>query len=202
MPHFNSIDLLWQALAVFLLIGAGAGMMLALLLLCQPQWVTRISGVANRWVSMHFISQTLDRSVNIQRWVYRHHSVLGWLISLGSGYILWYFSLRFDHTAVLQSLAIYFPSIAFLDVLLQAVKLFFIGCAPVALVIGVLVWLRPSLLKPVEARSDRWLSFRCTRPAVNVARYDIDAIVLRHAQTTGYALLLSSLGLFYLMLRA
>src|SRR5450756_2273629 len=71
---------LWRALAIFLLIGALLGVVLALLLIFKPQFLERLNRVANRWVSTRHISQWLDRSVSIERWFHQHHRAAGVVI--------------------------------------------------------------------------------------------------------------------------
>src|SRR5450756_2801002 len=97
---------LWRALAIFLLIGALLGVVLALLLIFKPQFLERLNRVANRWVSTRHINQWLDRSVRIEHWFYQHHRAAGVVIVLGASYILIYFGFLFDKAYTLQRLSL------------------------------------------------------------------------------------------------
>ena len=88
MKPFNPTDMLWQALAIFLLIGAIAGVAVSLLLLFKPQLYQRVNQVANRWVSTRHASKWMDHTISIEQWFYRHHRPMGLLVVLAAGYML------------------------------------------------------------------------------------------------------------------
>jgi len=201
MQAFTPVDILWRALALFLLIGAVSGAVVALLLIFKPQQLERINQVANRWVSMRHISQWMDRTVSLERWLYRHHRPLGLFICLGAAYMLFYFGWRFERAVAVQSLAAYMPNRLLLDMLIQVLTLVAIIGALVALVVGIVMGLRPSLLRGVETGSNQWVSSRRATKVMDINRDGIDSVVLQHAQKTGWLLLLGSIYLFFVMLR-
>lgn len=121
MQPFNPADLLWRALAIFLVIGAVTGIVLALVLILKPQLIERIDRVTNHWVSMRHISLWMDRSISIERWCYRHHRPLGLFVILAASYMLMYFGWQFDRAVALKSLSIYGSNKLLLEMLLQAI---------------------------------------------------------------------------------
>lgn len=200
MQPFNHIDIiLWRTLAIFLLMGALMGMAVSLLLIFKQHLIARVNRVANRWVSMHHISRWMDRSIRIERWCYRHHRPLGLLLTLGGGYILVYFGWRFDKTTAMQSFSSLVPNQLLLDTLLQALVLFELIGGVFALLVGLVVWLRPSLLRGVEKASNQWLSLRHITEVLDVQHNQVDLFVERHAQRVGWLLLASSSYLFVAM---
>jgi hypothetical protein len=201
MQHFNPVDLLWRALAIFLLIGALAGVVVSLLLIFKPHVIERVNKVANHWVSMRHISQMADRSVSIERWFYRHHRLVGLFMVLGAGYMLAYFGWRFNQTTALQTFGTYVPNKLLLGMLLQAMVYFLLIGGAVALCVGLVVLLRPSLLKGVEAESNRWVSSRQATKVMDVQRGQVDLVVDRHAQRVGWLLLVGSIYLCFVMFR-
>lgn len=201
MQSFNQTDILWRTLAIFLLIGALTGVAVALMLILKPQLIQRVNHVANRWVSMRHISQMVDRSISLERWIYRHHRPMGLLIVLGAGYILYYFGWRFDKAAALQSFAGFVPSKLLLGGLLEAMVLFALIGAGVALCVGLAVMLRPSLLRGVEGEANQWVSSRRATKVMDVMHNPVDAFVERNAQRVGWLLLVASIYLFFLMFR-
>lgn len=202
MQQLNHIDiLLWRALAIFLLIGALTGIALALLLIFKPQLMARVNHVANRWVSMRHISRWMDRTIRIEHWFYRHHRPMGLLLILGAGYILVYFGWRFDKAIALQSFSSYVPNKLLLGGLLQALVLFALIGGAVALLVGLAVWLRPSLLRGMEKESNQWVSSRRATKVMDVPHDQVDRFIERHARQVGWLLLLGSIYLFFLLFR-
>ncbi len=200
MQQFNHIDIiLWRALAIFLLLGALMGVAVALLLIFKPQLMARVNRVANRWISMRHLSRWMDHSIRIERWCYRHHRPLGLLVTLGAGYILVYFGWRFDKTIALHSFSSLVPNQLLLDGLLQALVLFARIGGAVALLAGLFIWLRPSLLRGLEKESNQWVSLRRATKVLDVSHDQVDLFVERHAQRVGWLLLVGSIYLFVAM---
>ncbi len=202
MQQFLQADMLWRALAIFLLIGALMGVAVALLLIFQPQLMARVNRVANRWISTRHLSQLMDRSIRIERWFYRHHRSMGLLLILGAGYILVYFGWRFNKAIAVQSFASFVPNKLLLDGLLQAVVLFALIGGAVALLVGLAVLLRPSLLRSIESESNQWVSSRRATKVMDVQHNQVDLFVDRHAQRVGWLLLVGSSYLFFAMFRS
>ncbi|MDP1995942.1 MAG: hypothetical protein Q8J90_01975 [Gallionella sp.] len=197
----NPTDIfLWQSLAIFLLIAALLGILLGLLLTFKPDLMERINRVANRWISMRRIDRLLDRIISLEQWFYQYHRPLGILVILGAGYILVYFGVLFDKAIALQRLAGYVPS-RLLDGLLDALVLTSLIGATAALFVGLLLWLRPSLLRGFEEEANQWISSRRATKVLDVPHDQVNRFVARHARQIGWLLLLGSLYLFFAMFR-
>lgn len=190
----------WRALAIFLLIGAVLGVALALLLIFNPQLLARVNHLANRWISTRGISRLLDRSISIEHWFYQHHRVVGIFAVLGAIWMLSYFGLWFDKAATLQGLSNKVP-VKLPDGLLDALVLSALIGATVALLVGLFLWLRPSLLRGFEAQSNQWVSSRKATKILDIPRDQVDIFVTQHARKIGWLLLLASIYLLFAMLR-
>ena len=201
MKPFNPTDMLWQALAIFLLIGAIAGVVVSLLLLFKPQLYQRVSHVGNSWVSTRHVTKWMDHTISIEQWFYRHHRPMGLLVVLAAGYMLMYFGWEFDKAAAMKSYSVYLPNKLLLDMLLQVMVLMALIGGVVALVTGLFVGLRPSLLRGFEKQSNKWQSLRRATKEADVMRDEVDPFMERHAQRVGWLLLLGSIYLFFLMFR-
>lgn len=193
---------LWRDLAIFLLIGALLGVLLGLLLIFKPQFLERVNRVANRWVSTRHINRWLDRSVSIENWFYQHHRAVGAVIVLGASYIFIYFGILFDKAYTLQRLSLrgMLPA-KLLDGLLDALVLCSLVGGAVALIVGLFLWLRPSLLRGMEEEANQWVSSRRATKVLEVPRDNVDRFVARHAQRVGWLLLLGSIYLFFALFR-
>jgi hypothetical protein len=192
--------LLWHDLAIFLLLGALLGILLGLLLVFKPRIVERLNLVANRWVSTRHINQWLDRSISIEHWFYHHHRTTGMVIVAGATYILIYFGMLFDKAYTLQRLNGKLPA-QLLDGLLDALVLGSLVGGAVALIVGLFLWLRPSLLRGMEEDANLWVSSRRATKVLDVPHGQVDRFVARHAQRVGWLLLLASIYLFFAMFR-
>jgi hypothetical protein len=192
---------LWRALAIFLLIGALLGVVLALLLIFKPQFLGRLNRVANRWVSTRHINRWLDRSVRIEHWFYQHHRAAGVVIVLGASYILIYFGILFDKAYTLQRWSGKIPA-KLLDGLLDAMVLGLLVGGAAALIVGLFLWLRPSLLRGMEEVANQWVSSRRLTKMLDVPHGQVDLFIARHAQRAGWLLLLGSIYLFFAMFRS
>jgi hypothetical protein len=192
--------LLWEDMAIFLLLGALLGILLGLLLIFRPRLVERLNQAANRWVTTRHMNRWLDRSFSIEHWFYQHHRPTGIVIVAGATYILVYFGMLFDKTNALQRLGGRLPA-RLLDGLLDALVLFALVWGVVALMVGMFMWLRPSMLRGFEEQSNRWVSTRRATKMFDVPHDEVDRYVARHAQRVGWLLLLASIYLFVAMFR-
>ncbi len=193
-------QLFWHDAAIFLLFGAVLGILLGLLLILKPHWVERLNQVANRWLSTRHINRWLDRSVSIENWFYQRHRAIGITIVLGAVYILVYFGVQFDKIHALQQLGGKLPA-KLLDGLLDALVLGSLVGGVVALIVGLFLWLRPSLLRGMEVEANLWVSSRRATKMLDIPRDQVDRFVARHAQRSGWLLLLGSIYLFFVMFR-
>ena len=193
-----TVIFLWRALAIFLFIGALAGVVLALLLIFKPHLLERVNRVANRWISMRHIDRLMDRSISIEHWFYQYHRVAGIAVVSGAVYIFVYFGMLFDKAYALRHLNTRIPP-KLLDGLLDALVLSALTGAAVALVVGLFLWLRPSLLRGIEEEANQWVSTRRATKILDVPHDQVERFVARHAQQAGWMLLLGSIYLFFAM---
>ena len=189
--------LLWRDLAIFLLICAPVGVVVSLLLIVKPQFMECLNRVANRWVTARRLNQFLDQSISIEHWFYRHHRAFGATVMLGSLYIFIYFGILFDKVYALQHLNWkILPKL--MDGLLDALVLSSLTGAVTAFMVGLFLWLRPSLLKGIEVEANQWISSRRAIKMLEVPRDQVEKFVARHMQRVGWLLLLGNIYLFFL----
>jgi hypothetical protein len=192
--------LLWHDLAIFLLLGALLGILLGLLLIFKPRIVERLNRLANRWVSTRHISQWLDRGISIEHWFYLHHRAMGIYVVMGATYMLIYFGMLFDKAYMLQHWRGVLPA-RLLSGLLDALVLGALVGGTAALIVGLFLWLRPSMLRGVEETANQWVSMRRASKVLDVPHDQVDRFVARHAQRMGWLLLLAGIYLFVVMFR-
>lgn len=188
--------LLWRDLAIFLFIGALAGIALALLLIFKPHLLGRVNRAANRWISTRRINRFLERSISLEQWFYQHHRVAGIVVVSGAVYVFIYFGMLFDKAYALRHL-----NSRVLLTLLDALVLSALTGAAVALTVGLFLWLRPSLLRGVEVGANQWVSSRRATKVLDVPHDQMDRFVARHARLVGWLLLVSSIYLLFVLFR-
>lgn len=197
----NPIEIfLWRDLVILLLICAPLGVAVSLLLIIKPQLMERLNRIANHWVSARHLNQFLDQSISIEHWFYRYHRAFGVVVMLGAVYIFVYFGIMFDKSYALQHLNWKIP-ISLIDGLLDALVLSSLTGAVVAFMVGLFLWLRPSLLRGIETEANQWVSSRQAIKMLEVPRDQIELFVARHAQRVGWLLLLGSISLFFIAFR-
>lgn len=120
---------------------------------------------------------------------------------LGSVYIFIHFGFLFDQAYTLQRWSSMLPA-KMLQALLDALVLGALIFSAVTLLLGLLICLRPSLLRVLEQQANQWISLRRATKMFDVPRDQVDIFVMRHAQRVGWLLLLGSFYLFFVMLRS
>ncbi|BBI98645.1 hypothetical protein FGKAn22_03380 [Ferrigenium kumadai] len=190
--------ILWEASTIFLLVGSLLGVLAGLLLILRPQLMLMVNRVASRWIPTRRLHLMLDHSVSIEHWFYRHHRVFGMLAVLGAVYLFVSFGLLFDKAVAIRRLSGYIP-FRLLDGLLDALVLSALVGAAAAFMTGLFLWLRPSLLRGIEADANKWVCTRRATRALDRSRDHVERVVVRHAPRVGWLLLLGSIYLFFVL---
>ena len=147
------LDALFLAVLLLSLGTLIAGVMMLL----APQRFVRAGQVSNRWVSLDRWLAPLDIPRYIDRIFYRFHPILGAFLVAGATYALIYFTVGYDG-ARMADLILGVGHGAFAKAMLDsAVILIGVGSG-FALVVGLILIIRPSLLKGFEVWSNRWVA--------------------------------------------
>jgi hypothetical protein len=192
--------LLGRALAIFLVFGALSGIGLGVVLIFKSQWLAPLGRVANRWISVRYLTAWLDRSVSLEHWFYRYHKGVGIAVVLGAAYIFCYFALVFDKSELMRQMGGMWLTRQAGGLLDAMVLTALIGSAA-SLLVGLFLWLRPSGLRDIEKQSNTWVSSRRATKLLDEPHPQLDRYVMRHAKGAGWLLLLASLGLLLILLR-
>jgi len=173
------------------------GLLSGATLVMRPAWLADLGKQANRWISTREVERSLERTINFDKWFYRHARIGSTLMLFGACWIIAYFTVFFDkaHLAVLLS-----PANAN-D--LQDMHRFLNGFVALALaggvfaaIVSLFLLLRPSLLREFEQEANRWISTRRALYPLDVRHDGFDQYVLRHYRVIGMILLFA--GLFML----
>lgn len=193
--HFIEI-VLWRMLMIFLTVGALTGISLGLLLIFKPEQFEGVNHVASRWISLRRFSLVLDRTVRVEHFFYRHHRVLGIGITLAASYIFIYFGMLFDKAQAMLHLKGTLQPLM-LDISLDILVLSLLIGGSVVLLVGVFLWMRPSLLRGLEEDVNQWVSSRQATKFLDISHYPVDRFVARHLRRVGWLLFLASVYLSF-----
>ncbi len=183
-----------QSALIFLMVGSIAGLLVGALLIFRPQLFNALSRALNRWVSTRALDKSLESSFSLDPWMYRHRHWTGAAILLGALFVLYYFTVTMEKTAVIQGVAnhLRYPP-AIVGGLLDALVLSALLGALCALFVALCLMFRPSLLRGFEGSANQWLSLRKALKPMEVPRDNLDRYVQHHTRQVGFILLIASL---------
>ena len=153
------VEIAMDALLWTLFGGGLLAVLVGIWLLISPASFMDFSRIANRWVSTREATQWLEAPRPIERFFYRHHRTFGILLTLGATFALYYLMFEYDAARVVASLALPWqgPTV---EIVADALLSFLVAGNILVVGVGLIVLIRPSLLKKVEASSNRWISTR------------------------------------------
>lgn len=167
-------------------------------LLAAPAQLRALARPLDRWRSLRPALGPLDKPHYTERRIYHHHRLIGTLIVIGAGYTLLRLS-AIDHQATLALLPSHWDNN--LRALLAANAYWFLLVSNlIALFIGLAVYFRPSMLKHLETRSNRWVSTRQAIKPLDVSHGGLNAVLWNRPRLTGTFLLLGSLYIWSILL--
>ena len=186
------VGVLGPALLVALVAGAALGLVIGILLLVDSERVLRWNAYMNRWVSTGNAFSVLDRPRDIKRLVYHWHRVVGLLVVAGALYSVSVLAFGFGTEPLVRSFRDLASPTA-LRLTVDSLKLFLIAGNAAAILAGIILCFRPSLLKAVEGWADRQYGPPLANPNLDAARYPPDEFVRAHARLAGALATLGSL---------
>ncbi len=161
-------------------------------LLAAPQSFSRFRQVTDRWISVRPLLKPLEAPFFMERNFYRHHKLFGLFILGGSTYTL--LRIRLNYSDIERWLANEMAS-QYQLWLPQSLILLLLLTNIIALLIGIFVFFRPSLLKTLEKSSNRWISSRRFLRALDLPHQTADNWLCQHHKLIASLLLLSAIYL-------
>ncbi len=125
-------------------------------ILIMPHGFLKASKSLGRWISTDSFFDSLDRPRYQERFIYKHHRVAGALIITGAVYTLFMMFERIDISMLVSQL----PQIGnrfWSEWLYGALYALVISANLLALLIGLIVLVRPSVLKILETHMNKWV---------------------------------------------
>jgi hypothetical protein len=186
------VGVLGQTLFLTLVAGAALGLVTGLLLLVDSERALRWNAYLNRWISTGNALSVLDRPRDIKRLIYHWHRVVGLLVIAGALYSVNVLAFGFSTEPLVRSFGDLASPTA-LRLTVDSLKLFLIAGNVAAILAGIILCFRPSLLKEVEGWADRQYGARLANPNLDALRYPPDEFVRAHPRLAGALATLGSL---------
>lgn len=178
---------LWVAL-----LGGVLGLLTGVALIFNSAFVVRLSDKMNVWISTREAMQVLEEPIAIERTVYRWHRLIGALILAGALFTLYVLLWRFNGPQVVEALT-KLLELGVAKWVAESLRIFFVLVNIAALVIAVVMILRPSALKGVEALANRRYSPRRGAHALDIPRVGPDSLLRTRPRLLGVVLALAGL---------
>ncbi len=170
----------WRVLISLLL---GLATVVGLGLLLVPQQMLQAFTMFNHWLSPRRLLHPTETPVYIERIVYRHHKLVGVAISLGSAYCL-YWLVPLDSDEVVRFLPGVVPTALGATAARFALITLIIGNL-MSLAIGIMIYVRPSLLRTLEQGANTWVSTRRALAFLDTPHFGPDRLALRAPRLMG-----------------
>lgn len=187
-------DILMRSLVLFLMLGSIAGLLAGALMMWRPEWLSRISKYANRWVSTRQMARPLQQQFNIDQRFYRYGYLSGLLLLLCGLYIVYMFLIRVVRTDLLSALgSMHWVQPALVGPLLDTLVLVSLMGAILAMLVGLFLVFRPSMLRDFEFGANQNITLRQSLKPMEMQHAGLDKLVLRNARLTGVLLTCGSI---------
>ena len=125
-------------------------------LLILPDHATKLSHKLNRWVSTEAFFQRLDKPHYRDHLFYRWHRPFGIILILATIYIIYRLGVRTDMGRIAVLLPVFHEPIVNVW-LYEALQYFLVTASVIILMIGIVICIRPSILKNLEQKANFWI---------------------------------------------
>lgn len=180
-----------QGLFVSLCVGLAFSALWGLWLVVSPVMAQRFAKGADRWVTSDAFLERLNQPLGHPRFFYRHHRLAGILIAAGAAWCLWRWAVAYNRAGVISSLDRHIVSYG-LDWMVAAIEWSYVGANALILVFGLVVTVRPSLLKTPERWADRWVRVPAVGNTLDRRYHPLENAVESHPRLLGGLVALAS----------
>lgn len=142
------------ALVLLLALATAAGVAIAI----RPALMDRLRAVTDRRINTEHVAGALDRPRDADRWFYRYHRTYGVVVIALAIFLLYFLAFGYHSPAWVSAFGADQREFAAMVIEVARIVLWLTSIA--AIIIGTVVFVRPSALKNVEGWANRWLSPR------------------------------------------
>lgn len=185
-------EIVLQSLLALLLGGAALSLIVGVWLYLHPERLFSLGQRLNKWFSTQSLTRVMDATRHIERPVYRNHRRVGALLIASALYILYQLTLNYDKAATLRMMKDYNLQLA--GWLLDSAAFIIALTSVLTLMIGMVLMIRPSLLRAFETWSNRWYSGGDKAAQLLDRMHHLpDRLAVRHSRFIAVLIVLGSL---------
>ncbi len=169
---------------------------LGLFFLLTPEKALSITAKLNRWISTEHIFDALNQPRYQERLIYRHHKLFGVLVMVFTTICIYMMYFYTDHKLLLENLLILLDS-HFSKWLAESLFHILTVANMLAFFIGMVIFIRPSLLKKIEDKANHWVDTDKNLKFLDSSRELPESVFLKHPRIFGIIIVLG--GLYIVM---
>ena len=191
------IEVIQETALSFTYGGLGVALIVGLWMLIHPVSLLRLNDFLTTWVSTRKAMKPLTMPIKSEPFIYRHHRLFGISILLGAGYVLYTLVFRFSAATFLHAVYGSRPPAQTMVWFVEALVIILALTSILALLVGIYLVIRPSLLKGVETWSNKWITLRKPTKVFDIMRTGPEPFIAAHPRLiAGIIILGSAYGLF------
>ena len=193
MDFFWEIGL--QTVGILALMFGILGIAFSLLLLISPNVAKKISNVFNRYIDVDKKVSYLDKDIQTESIIYKHHVITGVCLIIGSGFILIFLMFKLD---VANFVNIFFSSQKYAsinEIISNSMAMIGKIVGVTGIIFGFILLFLPGKMKKIEKKVNTWFSTQHAINKINETHHDIDTFIYRHAVLFGLTGLIVSIFL-------
>ena len=191
-------EILFDASLLFIIIGTLIGLILGLGLIFAPATTLKFNEKINTRISLREKTKVIETPIKSEPFFYKHSKISGTILIIGSIFVLYTLE-TFNAYSLIPHLPKSISPPAW-EWIIQSAEIFlFISCVFI-LIFGLIVFIRPSMVKKFEQVANHWIS---TRQGFSKMSTDIDItnkLVNTYPRAFGiFITLFSFIVLFFLL---
>jgi len=167
-------------------------LIVGLLLLLKPSIIIQFNSRVDKKFSLRRATKFIEVPNQVDHLFYKHHRILGVVVTLTSAYVLYYFLVIYDAAIIADFLQGSRYAFVF-DIVINAGRLFMLICGAVIVLLGVAIFIRPSQLKVVESWANHWVSTRKQAQPLSAEHNSVNQLAYKYPRLTGLIIVILSL---------
>ncbi len=161
--------------------------------LLLPDSFLRFNRSAGNWIEVYCVNSAFpDRKHLVEGVVYRFHVFIGLLLILASLGIMYNVLFRFNAMSLSEGPVFQHPGSFWLGVLTEFTIAFICLSGVLGLFAGIIIFVRPSVLRPLEAWGNRWIYINWLFQFSERSLFGIDKWIVQNIRLYGFVVLLAA----------